>query len=97
MQESEARDLGMQRSATRNKEWLIYFRALAKYIAVNRADRMCSIEDIRKYCDDNKIKFESGNWIGSVFKTNEWTPTDQRVQAIHRGGHCREVRVWKLV
>ena len=52
-----------------------------------------SIDEVRGEMKRRKIDFESGNWLGSVFKGDKWRPYGFKV-ATHEGAHGRIVRTW---
>lgn len=76
-------------------------RAYSLSIAQDIAHRLggkgdeISIEEVRLAMDESGISYDPGNWMGSVFKSDEWEPVGFK-PSNHKGGHCRIVRTWKL-
>jgi len=68
-------------------------RALAHEIG--RAYGVCSINDVRAYCDGRGIDYEIlGNSAGSIFKDGSWEPI-KYVKARHPKGQAHIVMLWK--
>ena len=44
----------------------------------------------------DKYGIHLGNWMGSLFRSPEWTPTGRVVQNTRSSSKRRLVRVWKL-
>lgn len=84
---------GMNLAARKNFLILEIARDVAFLLAKGKGE--ISIEEVRENMEKLGIKYEPGNWMGSVFKGDEWEPVGWR-QSIHKGGHRRMVRTWKL-
>lgn len=92
--EREKRDFGMALAADSNEKALAMFRDVAVFIA-ERQDEPISIADVRAHIGRMGYRYTPGNWLGSLFKTNEWEPVGY-TQVTHKGGHARTVRTWRL-
>ena len=95
--EELARDAGMTAAANCNAAMLDYCRQAAKYIAGLRPDKLCCSEWVRERVEKQRPHWRFGNWFGSLFKTGEWEKTGKRIQVSHKGGHAREVNVWRYI
>ena len=84
---------GKTLAADRNPEMLQTFRRLARELALE-AGEVC-IDDVRARAELLGIRYESGNWIGSVFSEPGWQFVRYR-RATHASAHARPVGVWRL-
>jgi hypothetical protein len=80
-------------AADRNPEMLQTFRRLARELALE-AGEVC-IDDVRARAELLGIRYEPGNWIGSVFNEPGWQFVRYR-RATHASAHARPVGVWRL-
>jgi hypothetical protein len=72
-----------------------YARELAYDIARSRADRTCHMALVNEALAAEG-KPGLGNAAGSVFATNVWEFTGQRVKDTRAHAHSNEIKVWRL-
>ncbi len=93
--EEAAKERGIRLAAEKNGDLLSLARRIARIIAFE--DGTVDIDRVRRRLEISGVRFEPGNWMGAVFKGNEWRATGRFVKASHEGGHNRLIRVWALV
>ncbi len=92
--EREKRDFAMALAAEANPTVLRIFRCIAVELYEQTGEPI-SVVDVRNRAQTCGVHYESGNWLGSLFKGGEWEPVGF-TQVTHKGGHARNVRTWRL-
>ncbi len=91
MNEQEKKRRGMDLAAGKNDALLQLFRKMA--IALSKDGEPVSIEDVRAIAEVEGLEYTPGNWMGSVFKGDNWKPYGW-IPCRHRESHGRHVRTW---
>ena len=89
--EQDEKDYGKRIAAFNGQVNLSMFRTLAYSLSVFR--EYITIDDVRQRADDLGLHYESGNWMGSVFKRGEWECAGYQA-ANHHGSHGRIIKRW---
>jgi hypothetical protein len=97
-QSKEDKERGQAEAAKKRAEQLDLARRAARYIA-EQGDGTCTMDKVHK----TLMRYYSwwnpsilGPAAGSVFKTEEWVFTGERVESAHVKNHARELKVWRL-
>jgi hypothetical protein len=91
-----AKARGMARAAAHHNELLEIARDVAESIARSGDGTVTMDEVALQMIRINYNPAELGNAAGSVFKSNQWEFTGERVKSNKVSSHAREIRVWRL-
>lgn len=91
--EEKAKKRGKALSASANYRDLEIAREIAFELGSKRL--MVSSDDVRYEMVERFPDTKFGNWMGSVFKDDIWSPVGF-VKACHAGAHARMIRTWSL-
>ena len=95
-QAKKNRDVGMALAADRS-DLLGEWRRIALEVALKRADRRISIDDVGREVQKRGLSNTLGNAAGSLFKERHWHFTGDRINSKKISSHAREIKVWKLI
>lgn len=95
-QAKKSRDAGMALAADRS-DLLGEWRRIALEVALKRADRRISIDDVGLEVQKRGLPNTLGNAAGSLFKETHWHFTGDRINSKKISSHAREIKVWKLI
>lgn len=92
------RDAGMDLAAENKKPLLVYAREGAREIALSRASREVTADDVQAYLVAKGFK-ESAleNAAGSVFKQKGVWEYVRSIKSTRVTAHARRISVWRLV
>lgn len=86
-----AKQLGLLLVEMHNQPWIEQMRAVA--IDLFRRNGSLSIDDLRKWADENNRQPASEKAWGAIFKGLEWTPIGTQ-KSRYYSNHCRNVFIW---
>ena len=92
-----AKDAGLNAAAASRLELLAEARRIAVEIAMSRADRKCTADDVRMEMAKRGITESLGNAAGSLFKGAQWRFSGEWRKSVVVTSHAHQNRVWELV
>lgn len=98
--ESEQRKAeGMGKAATKRESLLRLARIVAENIAMSRAGRTCTADDVASalFIRHGIPVGSLGPAAGSIFSGAQWEFTGERVRSRQPNNHARELKVWRLM
>src|SRR5688572_25715191 len=91
------KEAGMALGAANRAAMLAIGREVARKLALRRADRCITADDVGRYMKANGLG-ELGPAAGSLFKVKkDWQWTGERRASKRTSNHGRELKVWKYI
>lgn len=92
--EVAAKEAGIAAATEGNESVLELAREIAVEFAKRDPDRETSSAEVG--IELKRRGYAIGNWMGALFRTDQWEFTGRFKQNYRDGTHAREVRVWRL-
>jgi hypothetical protein len=90
-------ELGIDRACRFRGDLLADVRVRVEALALGRADRTASANDIAiALADLERTPADLGNAAGAIFRDGRWYFTGEWIASARDSNHLRPVRVWKL-